>query len=229
MDVASAVIMMAGIFYGAMYGGSMTAILVKIPGETSSVVTCIDGYAMARRGRAGAALGIAAFGSFLAGVRRPAALLVVGPLLVGVALEFGPAEYTALVLLALLLVTHLSSGSRDRRVGDGRVRFPARTVGKDPINGTERYTLRRVSLRDGFDMALLAMGLFGVSELLIMAEGGAARCSRWCSRSACASCCRTAPTGARAGCRSCAARILGFLLGLLPGGGATLVVVCAPT
>src|SRR5262245_3961398 len=104
-------IMMAGIFYGAQYGGSITAILVRVPGEASSVVTCLDGYAMARQGRAGAALGIAAFGSFIAGVLVTAALFVVGPALADIALAFGPAEYTALVLLGLLLVTPLSSGS----------------------------------------------------------------------------------------------------------------------
>src|SRR6266850_2673735 len=112
MDVASAVILMAGIYYGAQYGGSITAILVRIPGEASSVVTCLDGYAMARQGRAGAALGISAFGSFIAGVLVTAALFLVGPALADFALAFGPAEYTALVLLGLLLVTQLSSGSQ---------------------------------------------------------------------------------------------------------------------
>jgi len=99
MDIASALILMAGVFYGAQYGGSITAILVRIPGEASAVVTCIDGYAMARQGRAGAALGIAAFGSFIAGVLVTIALFLVGPALANVALAFGPAEYTALVLL----------------------------------------------------------------------------------------------------------------------------------
>ena len=96
MDVTSAVILMAGIFYGAQYGGSITAILVRIPGEASTVVTCLDGYAMARSGRAGAALGIAAFGSFIAGVAVTIALFLVGPAMSEFALAFGPAEYTAL-------------------------------------------------------------------------------------------------------------------------------------
>ena len=115
MDIASALILMAGVFYGAQYGGSITAILVRIPGEASAVVTCLDGYAMARQGRAGAALGIAAFGSFIAGVLVTIALFLVGPALANVALAFGPAEYTALVLLGLLLVTQLSPDRRSAR------------------------------------------------------------------------------------------------------------------
>src|SRR5262245_41832575 len=174
MDVTSAVILMAGIFYGAQYGGSITAILVRIPGEASSVVTCLDGYAMARKGRAGAALGIAAFGSFIAGVAVTIALFLVGPAMSGFALAFGPAEYTALVLLGLLLVTQLSSGSQSKALLMVSFGLLLSTVGRDPIYGTERFTFGIFSLFDGLNMALLAMGLFGVSELLVLAEGGAA-------------------------------------------------------
>src|SRR5262245_50080407 len=174
MDITSAVILMAGIFYGAQYGGSITAILVRIPGEASAVVTCLDGYAMARKGRAGAALGIAAFGSFIAGVLVTIALFVVGPAMSGVALAFGPAEYTALVLLGLLLVTQLSSGSQVDALAMGAFGLLLSTVGKDPIYGTERFTFHIFSLFDGLNIALLAMGVFGVAELLVMAEGGSA-------------------------------------------------------
>src|SRR5215475_6036693 len=154
MDVTSAVILMAGIFYGAQYGGSITAILVRIPGEASSVVTCLDGYAMARKGRAGAALGIAAFGSFIAGVAVTIALFLVGPAMSGFALAFGPAEYTALVLLGLLLVTQLSSGSQSRALVMVAVGLLLSTVVRDPISGTERFTFGVYTLFDGLNIAL---------------------------------------------------------------------------
>ena len=172
MDITSALILMAGVFYGAQYGGSITAILVRIPGEASAVVTCLDGYAMARQGRAGAALGIAAFGSFIAGVLVTIALFVVGPALANVALAFGPAEYTALVLLGLLLVTQLSSGSQISALLMVAFGLLLSTVGKDPIYGTERFTFGMFTLFDGLNIALLAMGMFGVAELLVMAAGG---------------------------------------------------------
>src|SRR5215475_9319650 len=222
MNVASAVIMMAGIFYGAQYGGSITAILVRIPGEASSVVTCLDGYAMARQGRAGAALGIAAFGSFIAGVLVTAALFLVGPALADVALAFGPAEYTALVLLGLLLVTQLSSGSQVDALAMVAFGLLLSTVGKDPIYGTERFTFHIFSLFDGLNIALLAMGVFGVAELLVMAEGGSAA-----GESVVQPRRLTELLPNRADWRASTlpilrGTVLGFFLGLLPGGGATL-------
>ena len=222
MDVTSAVILMAGIFYGAQYGGSITAILVRIPGEASAVVTCIDGYAMARQGRAGAALGIAAFGSFIAGVAVTIALFVVGPAISEVALAFGPAEYTALVLLGLLLVTQLSSGSQIKALLMVSFGLLLSTVGRDPIYGTERFTFGIFTLFDGLNMALLAMGLFGVSELLILAEGGAKNAQPIAQPGRLGD---LLPN--RADWRLSFMPIvrgtgLGFFLGLLPGGGATL-------
>src|SRR5512141_746077 len=107
----SAIIMLAGIYYGAMYGGSTTSILVNIPGEAASVVTCLDGYQMARKGRAGPALGIAAFGSFIAGTFAVIALTFIGPPLAGMALKFGPSEYFSMMVVGILLLTYLSSGS----------------------------------------------------------------------------------------------------------------------
>jgi putative tricarboxylic transport membrane protein len=222
MDIASALILMAGVFYGAQYGGSITAILVRIPGEASAVVTCLDGYALARQGRAGAALGIAAFGSFIAGVLVTVALFLVGPALANVALAFGPAEYTALVLLGLLLVTQLSSGSQISALLMVATGLLLSSVGKDPIYGTERFTFGVFTLFDGLNIALLAMGIFGVAELLVMAAGGEEK----------------QPTVAQPGrlsellpsrddWRASLLPILrgtglGFFLGLLPGGGATL-------
>jgi putative tricarboxylic transport membrane protein len=222
MDVTSAVILMAGIFYGAQYGGSITAILVRIPGEASSVVTCLDGYAMARKGRAGAALGIAAFGSFIAGVAVTIALFLVGPAMSGFALAFGPAEYTALVLLGLLLVTQLSSGSQSKALLMVSFGLLLSTVGRDPIYGTERFTFGIFSLFDGLNMALLAMGLFGVSELLIMAEGGAANAEPIAQPRTLRELLPNADDWQRSALPILRGTVLGFFLGLLPGGGATL-------
>jgi putative tricarboxylic transport membrane protein len=222
MDIASALILMAGVFYGAQYGGSITAILVRIPGEASAVVTCLDGYAMARQGRAGAALGIAAFGSFIAGTLVTIALFLVGPGLANVALAFGPAEYTALVLLGLLLVTQLSSGSQISALLMVAVGLMLSTVGKDPIYGTERFTFGVYTLFDGLNIALLAMGIFGVAELLVMAAGGTEKTPVVAQPSRLS---ELLPS--RADWRISIMPILrgtglGFFLGLLPGGGATL-------
>ena len=222
MDVTSAVILMAGIFYGAQYGGSITAILVRIPGEASAVVTCLDGYAMARNGRAGAALGIAAFGSFIAGVLATMALFVVGPAMSGVALAFGPSEYTALVLLGLLLVTQLSSGSQIRALLMVALGLLLSTVGRDPIYGTERFTFGIFTLFDGFNVALLAMGLFGVSELLILAEGGAKNAKPIAQPTRLADLLPNPDDWRRCFGPILRGTGLGFFLGLLPGGGATL-------
>ena len=222
MDITSAIILMAGIFYGAQYGGSLTAILVRIPGEASEVVTCLDGYAMARKGRAGAALGIAAFGSFIAGILVTIALFLVGPAMSGVALAFGPAEYTALVLLGLLLVTQLSSGSQTKALLMVSFGLLLSTVGRDPIYGAERFTFGIFSIYDGLNMALLAMGLFGVAELLIMAEGGARNAAPVAQPTRLSDLLPNAADWRRSIGPILRGTGLGFFLGLLPGGGATL-------
>jgi putative tricarboxylic transport membrane protein len=222
MDITSAIILMAGIFYGAQYGGSITAILVRIPGEASAVVTCLDGYAMARKGRAGAALGIAAFGSFIAGILVTIALFLVGPAMSGVALAFGPAEYTALVLLGLLLVTQLSSGSQTKALLMVSFGLLLSTVGRDPIYGAERFTFGIFSIYDGLNMALLAMGLFGVAELLVMAEGGAQNATPVAQPTRLADLLPNAADWRQSIGPILRGTGLGFFLGLLPGGGATL-------
>src|SRR5712671_4286563 len=222
MDITSAIILMAGIFYGAQYGGSITAILVRIPGEASAVVTCLDGYAMARKGRAGAALGIAAFGSFIAGILVTIALFLVGPAMSGVALAFGPAEYTALVLLGLLLVTQLSSGSQTKALLMVSFGLLLSTVGRDPIYGAERFTFGIFSIYDGLNMALLAMGLFGVAELLVMAEGGAQNAIPVAQPTQLSDLLPNAADWRQSIGPILRGTGLGFFLGLLPGGGATL-------
>ena len=166
MEPASAIIMLAGIYYGAMYGGSTTSILVNIPGETASVVTCLDGYRMARQGRAGAALGIAAFGSFIAGTLGVIGLMCLAPLLGRAALSFGPPEYFALTLTGLTLVSYLSQGSMIRALIMTTLGLLAGSVGMDPISGEERFSYGSLTLRDGLGLVPVAMGLFGIAEVL---------------------------------------------------------------
>ena len=166
MEPASAIIMLAGIYYSAMYGGSTTSILVNIPGETASVVTCLDGYRMARQGRAGVALGMAAFGSFIAGTVGVFGLMFLAPLLGRAALSFGPPEFFALTLAGLTLVAYLSQGSTIKALIMAVLGLLAGTVGMDPISGQERFTYGTLTLRDGFGLVPVAMGLFGVAEVL---------------------------------------------------------------
>ncbi len=166
MEPASAVIMLAGIYYGAMYGGSTTSILVNIPGETASVVTCLDGYRMARQGRAGAALGISAFGSFIAGTLGIVGLMCLAPLLGRAALSFGPPEYFALTLTGLTLVSYLSQGSMTKALIMTILGLLAGTIGMDPISGEERFAFGILTLRDGVGLVPVAMGLFGIAEVL---------------------------------------------------------------
>ncbi len=166
----AAVIMIAAVYYGCMYGGSTTAILLKIPGEAASVVTTLDGYEMARQGRAGPALGIAAIGSFIAGTLAVVALTVLAPVLARVALAFGPPEYCALAILGLVLAAHLSGKSRVKGMIMVVFGLLLSTVGQDPTSGEFRFTFGNLNLVDGIDFIVVAMGLFGVGELLYNLE-----------------------------------------------------------
>ncbi len=224
LDLTSAIIMLSGIYYGAQYGGTITSILLKIPGEASSVVTVIEGYKMAVAGQGGKALGIAAFGSFIAGTFGTVCLSLLAPPLSNLALMFGPAEYTGLMLVGLTLVIYLGSGSILKAVLMGVLGLALGTIGMDPVNGFERFTFGSQTLVEGIDLAVLAMGLFGISEILLMAESESARSSRdiihysnrlrdllpdrrdWKMS--------TLPIGR--------GTILGFFLGVIPGGGAVI-------
>ncbi len=166
----TSMIMMAGIFYGAMYGGSTTSILVNIPGEAASVVTCIDGYQMALKGRAGPALGIAAIGSFIAGTIGVIGLTFVSPPLAEFAIKFGPPEYFALTLLGLLMATLLGEGSITKGLIMIVLGLLLGAVGLDPISGSVRFTWGFHMLQEGIDFVTLAMGLFGIGEILINLE-----------------------------------------------------------
>lgn len=167
---ASAIIMLAGIWYGAQYGGSTTSILLNIPGEASSVVTCLDGYKMARQGRAGPALGIAAFGSFIAGTLAVMVMMLVSPPLANFALNFGPPEYFSLMFLGLTVLTYLASGSMIKALMTACFGVFLGTVGTDVISGLERFTFGSYTLMDGVGLIPVSMGLFGISEILINVE-----------------------------------------------------------
>ena len=166
MAPVSAIILLAGIFYGAMYGGSTTSILVNIPGEAASVVTCLDGYQMARQGRAGPALGIAAFGSFIAGTLGVLGLMFLAPVLGQAALSIGPPEYFALTFLGLTLVTSLSRGSFTKALIMAILGLLAGCIGGDPISGFKRFTFGSFTLIDGLGIVPVAMGMFGIGEVL---------------------------------------------------------------
>jgi putative tricarboxylic transport membrane protein len=161
----SAIIMLAGIWYGSMYGGSTTSILLRVPGESASVMTCIDGFEMARRGRAGAALGIAAFGSFIAGTLGLFGLILLAPPLAEFALDFGPPEYFALTLVGLTLVSYLGSGSIAKALAMAALGLLLGTVGLDPVRSHERFTFGVLSLQGGLDLVPMVMGLFGLSQV----------------------------------------------------------------
>ena len=215
----TAIILMSGIFYGAMYGGSTTSILLNIPGEAASVVTCIDGYQMARKGRAGAALGVAAIGSFVAGTVGVIGLTMMAPPLAEFALKFGPPEYVALTVLGLLLATYLAGASPLRGLTMAIMGLILGSVGLDPLSGAVRFDFGVPDLQSNIDFVTIAMGLFGVGEILISLE-----------QSEAASILTTKiknvfPTMAdlaRSGWAMFRGSVIGFLVGILPGGGAVL-------
>ena len=214
-----AIIMMSGIFYGAQYGGSTTSILVNIPGEASSVITCLDGYQMARKGRAGPALGMAAIGSFIAGTISIVGLMVLAYPLAKAALSFGPPEYFALVCLGLVVLTFLTQGSMYKALMMALLGILLGFVGLDMFTATSRFTFGVNELMDGIGIVPLMMGLFGVSEILINIEqplkrkiyetkikGLLPNLQDWVV------------------CKWAVLRgtVIGFFLGILPGGGAVL-------
>ncbi len=170
LDPTAGIIMLAGIFYGAMYGGSTTSILLRIPGEAASVVTCIDGYEMARRGRAGPALMIAAVGSFIGGTLSLVGLMLFAPPLAKAMLTVGPAAECVLMVLALLAVSVVSSGPPIKTLTMVLAGLAIGTVGLDPMTAWPRFMYGRIELSDGISFVALAIGLFGVSEILFNLE-----------------------------------------------------------
>src|SRR5512146_770935 len=152
MSPVTGIIMLAGIYYGTMYGGSTTSILVNIPGEAASIVTCLDGYQMAKKGRAGPALGIAAFGSFIAGTLGLIGLVIFATPLAQFGLRFGPPEYAALVLLGLTLITYLSRGSMLKTIMMGAFGLILSCIGLDSIQASPRMTFNIMQLWDGLGL-----------------------------------------------------------------------------
>jgi putative tricarboxylic transport membrane protein len=167
LDPTTAIVLLAGIYYGAMYGGSTTSILMRIPGEAASVMTCIDGYEMTRKGRAGAALAIAALGSFVAGTISVAALSLLAPPLAAFALRFGPPEYTALLVLGLLVLASMSGGALPKALAMALLGLLLGTVGIDLMSGFTRFSFDMPELADGLGVVPVAVGLFGISEVLM--------------------------------------------------------------
>jgi putative tricarboxylic transport membrane protein len=166
LNATQAVIMLAGIYYGSQYGGSTTSILMRIPGEAASVMTCIDGHAMAKKGRAGAALCIAAVGSFIAGTFGIIVLTIVAPPLATLALRFGPPEYTALLVLGLIFLAYMSSTSLVRTLLMACVGLILGMVGIDNLTGHFRFSFDLPALGDGIGIVPVAVGLFGLGEIL---------------------------------------------------------------
>jgi putative tricarboxylic transport membrane protein len=166
LNPVAAIIMLSGICYGAMYGGSTTSILLNIPGEASSVVTCLDGYQMARKGRAGPALGISAFSSFIAGTFSIFGLILLAPTLANFALRFGPPEYFALMVMGLTVVAYLARKSMAKALMMAVAGIVLGCVGLDPITATPRFTFGFLDLADGIGIAPVVMGLFGIAEVL---------------------------------------------------------------
>src|SRR4026209_1986712 len=171
MNPAGAMIMLAGIYYGAKYGGSTTSILLNVPGESSSVVTCLDGYKMARKGRAGAALGMAAIASFIAGTFGVVALMLVAPPLAKLSLAFSAPEYFALMVLGLAMVALLAGESLLKALLAMLVGLWIATMGTDLFSATSRFTFGRAELLGGIDFISVAIGVFALCEVLGALEG----------------------------------------------------------
>jgi putative tricarboxylic transport membrane protein len=170
LNPTSGIIMLAGIWYGVMFGGSRTSILVNIPGEPTSVVTCLDGYPMTLKGRAGPALGIAAFASFIAGTFAIIGLTLMGPVLAEMALKFGPPEFFSLMIVGIMILSYLSSGSMIKALMFAAVGMILGGVGMDLISGKYRFTFGIQALLDGIGLIPVVMGLFGISEVLVNLE-----------------------------------------------------------
>ncbi|MFH5927499.1 tripartite tricarboxylate transporter permease [Roseomonas xinghualingensis] len=215
----TAIIMLAGIYYGAQYGGSTTAILLNLPGEVSSVVTALDGYKMARKGRAGAALTIAACGSFFAGSVATLVVAASGPMLTSVALSFGPADYFSLMLLGLIISAVLAQGSVLKSIAMVVLGVALGLVGTDVQTGQQRFTFGIPELSDGIDFVAIAMGIFGLGEIILNLERPEAR---QVMSGKVGSLMLTKEEFRRSIPSVLRGTLIGSTLGILPGGGAAL-------
>ncbi len=217
LEPTGALIMLAGIFYGAQYGGSTTAILVNLPGESSSVVTALDGYQMARQGRAGVALATAALASFFAGCVATIVIAVAAPALSRMALLFGPPEFTALMLMGLVAAVVLATGSIVASIGMVMIGMLLGLIGTDLTTGEQRFTFDVREIFDGIDFVVVAMGLFGVSEII---SNLADRHTRELPATKITRLLPTKQDFLQAAPATIRGTLLGSILGVLPGGGA---------
>jgi len=170
LDPTASIIMLCAIYYGAMYGGTLTSVLLNVPGEAASAITCIDGHEMAKRGRAGPALAVAAIGSFVGGIVATVGLVLLAQPLTALALKFGPPEFFALMLVGLSLVTGLAGRSIALALIAAVLGLLIAMVGIDPVIGSQRFTFGNLNLLGGIDVVIVAMGLFGVGEILVNME-----------------------------------------------------------
>jgi putative tricarboxylic transport membrane protein len=221
MPPTSGIILLSAIYAGSMYGGTITSVLINTPGESASVVTCIDGYQMALKGRAGPALGVAAFGSFVAGTVGVVLLMTMSPLLARWALSFGPPETFALMLLGLTTVTGLTGEHALKGYISMVLGLMLAMVGFDIVSGDARYAFGINEMLDGIDFLPVAIGLFGLGEVLAGAEG-AARIDILKARYGLRDVMLTANDWARSRWAIVRGTILGFLVGVLPGAGPTI-------
>ncbi|PHK95532.1 transporter [Pseudoroseomonas rhizosphaerae] len=222
LDPTGAIILLAGIYYGVAYGGTLTSVLMRIPGEASSVVTCLDGYEMARKGRAGAALGIAALGSFFAGTVGILGVMLLSPPLAELVIAFGPWEYAALMLAGLSLIAFFAASGLAKAALMALLGLLLGSVGIDPIAGTPRFTFGIPELVDGINITPLALGLFGLSELLFLALVPAAKSEILRPPASLLGFLPSREEARRSVAPVLRGTGLGFLVGLLPGGGAVL-------
>jgi len=227
LDPSTSMIMLAGIYYGAQYGGSTTAILINIPGETSSVVTTLDGYQMARRGRAGPALGIAAIGSFIAGTVATLVVALFSPPLAELALKFQPADYFSLMVFGLIGAVVLARGSLRKAIAMVVLGLLLGLVGTDVNSGVMRFTFGIPALAEGISFVALAMGMFGIAEVIYNLEQRGKDREVFTSSIG-----RVLPSRADLALSKWSivrGTVLGSLLGILPGGGALLASFAAYT
>jgi len=222
----AALIMLAGIYYGAQYGGSTTAILVNLPGEASSVVTALDGYKMAQKGRAGAALSISAIGSFFAGTVGTLLIVMFAKPLTEMAQKFGPAEYCSLMALGLVAAIVLASGSVIKAIAMVFLGLMIGLIGTDVNTGAQRFTFNIPELSDGIDFAPIAMGLFGIAEIIANLEK---RITRDVGETKITSLWPTREEFRQSWPAALRGTALGSVLGVLPGGGPTLGAFSAYT
>ena len=215
----ASIIMLSGIYYGAMYGGSTTSILVNIPGEAASVMTCLDGYQMARQGRAGPALGISAFGSFIAGTVGILGMMLISPPLVNFALKFGPPEYFSLMILGLMILTFLTAASMIRALMMAVFGLVVGCIGLDNISGLARFAFNIPELLDGVGLVPVVMGLFGISEVMLNIE---LKIKQEVFTTEVKGLLPSLQDWAKSIWSILRGTVIGFFLGILPGGGAVI-------